>query len=131
MDQTSTIGDLRHAVHRRLSEPDACADSQQHGHPRRLDRQPGNTGSQAVATGRRPRDSPNPPKEVMTLRFMSRILVSLALTLAATAGAQAACTDPAGPGVNWAGCNKNGIRVPGANLSGANLSGALLGPTAR
>ena len=67
----------------------------------------------------------------MTVRCMSRILATLALALVACTGVQAACTDPAGPGVNWSGCNKNGVRVPGANLSGANLSGALLGPTER
>lgn len=69
-----------------------------------------------------------PVEKVMTVRGISRILATLALALVACTGAQAACTDAAGPGVNWSGCNKNGVRVAGANLSGANLSGALLGP---
>jgi len=63
--------------------------------------------------------------------LFKKILAALMFSAIAITSAQAACTDPAGPNVNWSGCNKNGIRVPGANLSGANLSNALFGPTAK
>ena len=62
---------------------------------------------------------------------LKKLLATLALAVASVTGVQAACTDPAGPNVNWSGCNKNGIRVPGANLSGADLSKATFTPTAK
>ncbi len=44
----------------------------------------------------------------------------------------AACSDPAGPGVDWSGCDKSGINVGSLDLSGAilvgtNLAGAYFG----
>jgi hypothetical protein len=33
----------------------------------------------------------------------------------------AACTDPAGPNVDWSYCNKEFANLNGANLTGANL----------
>ena len=74
---------------------------------------------------------PNTWRHHMFMNFLKRLLAGLMLSAIAATGAQAACADPAGPNVNWSGCNKNGIRVPGANLSGANLSNALFGPTAK
>ena len=74
---------------------------------------------------------PNTWRHHMFMNFLKRLLAALMLSAIAATGAQAACADPAGPNVNWSGCNKNGIRVPGANLSGANLSNALFGPTAK
>ncbi len=65
------------------------------------------------------------------MNLLKQLLAALALAALTATSAQAACTDPAGPGVNWSGCNKNGIRVPGANLSGANLSNATFSPTAK
>ena len=65
------------------------------------------------------------------MNLMNRLLAALLLAMVAATGVQAACTDPAGPGVNWSGCNKNGLRVPGANLSGANLSNATFSPTTK
>ena len=65
------------------------------------------------------------------MNLLKQLLAALALVALTATSAQAACTDPAGPGVNWSGCNKNGIRVPGANLSGANLSNATFSPTAK
>ena len=35
---------------------------------------------------------------------------------------QAACDDPAAPGVNWTGCDMSGMKLAGANLRGAILT---------
>jgi hypothetical protein len=52
------------------------------------------------------------------------ILAPLGLTLCAAFPAFAACSDPAGPGVDWTGCNLAGMNLSAANLPGANLTGA-------
>ncbi|MBT5434252.1 MAG: hypothetical protein HOK83_11410, partial [Rhodospirillaceae bacterium] len=52
------------------------------------------------------------------------LAAALALSLtAATSEAKAACDDPAGPDVDWSGCDKSGAYLSRADLSGANLSG--------
>jgi len=38
----------------------------------------------------------------------------------------AACSDIAAPGVNWSGCDKNGINLENQDLSGAILTGIKL-----
>ena len=42
----------------------------------------------------------------------------------AAVSANAACSDPAGPGVDWSGCVLTHAYLYDANLSGADLSGA-------
>jgi uncharacterized protein YjbI with pentapeptide repeats len=45
----------------------------------------------------------------------------MALSLGPTSGARAACADPAGPKVDWEGCDKQSARLGEADLGGANL----------
>ncbi len=57
---------------------------------------------------------------------------ALALSLATASGAEAACTDPAGPMVDWSNCDLHGANLidailNSANLRQASLSGANLG----
>jgi uncharacterized protein YjbI with pentapeptide repeats len=59
------------------------------------------------------------------LKRTSIYAATVVLSLAATT-ANAACSDPAAPGVDWSGCDKSGARLSGANLAGADLSGADL-----
>jgi uncharacterized protein YjbI with pentapeptide repeats len=62
------------------------------------------------------------------LTFLAAAVLSLTVSLPA----MAACSDPAGPGVDWQGCDKSGVDLSpfvdlsGANLVRANLSGANL-----
>ncbi len=65
--------------------------------------------------------------------FLSTFVVLLAVLALLTASPVfAACGDPAGPGVDWSGCDKSGINVGSLDLSGAilvgtNLTGAYFG----
>ena len=52
--------------------------------------------------------------------------VALALFLATAPDARADCSDPAGPKVDWSGCNKVDADLSVADLKGANLNGANL-----
>ncbi|MBT6202958.1 MAG: pentapeptide repeat-containing protein [Rhodospirillaceae bacterium] len=54
------------------------------------------------------------------------LAAALALLLTATSQARAACSDHAGPGVDWFQCDYSFWDLTGANLSGASLTGADL-----
>ena len=56
----------------------------------------------------------------------ARLFVALSLSLATALPAMAACSDPAGPGVDWRNCSKPGAELADADLSDANLKGADL-----
>ncbi|MCP4362826.1 MAG: hypothetical protein GY796_32890 [Chloroflexi bacterium] len=60
--------------------------------------------------------------------YLIAIFVALliALQVFAIPSVSAACGDPAGPGVDWSGCDKSGVSVFGLDLSGAILVGANL-----
>lgn len=59
--------------------------------------------------------------------FLSTFVVLLAiLSLLTTSPVAAACGDPAGPGVDWSGCDKSGINVGSLDLSSAILVGTNL-----
>jgi uncharacterized protein YjbI with pentapeptide repeats len=49
---------------------------------------------------------------------------ALILLLATSPGSMAACSDPAGPNVDWSGCALNDVNVSGMDLHGADLTGA-------
>lgn len=53
-------------------------------------------------------------------------LFALAFAFMAVPGASADCGDPAGPGVDWSGCDKSGVSIATLNLTGANLTGTNL-----
>lgn len=56
------------------------------------------------------------------LKLTSIILgAALALCVAATDSAHAACDDPVAPSVDWQGCDKRDEDLENADLSGANL----------
>lgn len=67
---------------------------------------------------------------------LALICTTIALCLSTTSAALGACSDPAGPNVDWAGCdigradlsvvNLTGANLAGADLTGADLSGAIL-----
>jgi len=57
---------------------------------------------------------------------LTLVCTALALCLSTTSAALAACLDPAGPNVDWVGCDKQGADLSVLNLTGANLSGANL-----
>jgi uncharacterized protein YjbI with pentapeptide repeats len=59
------------------------------------------------------------------LKRSSIYAATVVLSLAATT-ANAACWDPAGPAVNWNGCDKSGVNLSGADLAGVDLSGVDL-----
>jgi uncharacterized protein YjbI with pentapeptide repeats len=59
------------------------------------------------------------------LKRTSIYAATVVLSLAATT-ANATCSAPAAPGVDWRGCDKSHAYLIGANLSGADLSGADL-----
>ena len=52
------------------------------------------------------------------------LAAALALLLTTASQARAACDDPAGPGVDWSGCEGHLLLPPLSNLRGANLRGA-------
>lgn len=54
------------------------------------------------------------------------VIALLALMIMVVPMAHAACGDAAGPGVNWAGCDKTGVDLTGIDMTGANLNGAIL-----
>ncbi|MBT5435874.1 MAG: hypothetical protein HOL02_00520 [Rhodospirillaceae bacterium] len=47
------------------------------------------------------------------------LAAALVLLLTAASEAKAGCDDPAGPGVDWSGCDKSGANLKDANLFGA------------
>jgi uncharacterized protein YjbI with pentapeptide repeats len=53
------------------------------------------------------------------------LLAGLACVMMATT-AQAACSDPPLPGVDWHGCRKGGSHLEGVHLDKANLTTAIL-----
>lgn len=59
------------------------------------------------------------------LKRTSIYAATVVLSLAATT-ANAACSDPAAPRVDWSGCDKSGADLSDAWLRGADLSGANL-----
>jgi uncharacterized protein YjbI with pentapeptide repeats len=59
------------------------------------------------------------------LKRTSIYAATVVLSLAATT-ANAACWDPAAPGVDWNGCDKSFVRLVHGALSGADLRGADL-----
>jgi len=63
------------------------------------------------------------------LKRTSIFAATIVLSLAATATANAACSDPAAPNVDWSGCDKERASLKNADLSGANLTGADLSDT--
>src|ERR1035437_9810242 len=84
-----------------------------------------------------PERSPATKGSTMRLRIVASAVAALALAVSAVgvigasatqAGAAATgnCTAPAGPGVDWSGCNLNYRNLTGANLTGADLGGATL-----
>src|ERR1035437_10716609 len=79
-----------------------------------------------------PERSPATKGSTMRLRIVASAVAALALAVSAVgvigasatqAGAAATgnCTAPAGPGVDWSGCNLNYRNLTGANLTGADL----------
>ena len=60
--------------------------------------------------------------------MMNLLKTSIAAILAfgISSAAMAACSDPAGPKVNWSGCDLSGANLDSANLFKADLSGANL-----
>ncbi len=59
------------------------------------------------------------------MKFSQATILALTVfTLQSTA--MAACSDPAGPNVNWQGCDKSYAELNDANLHNANLSGVNL-----
>jgi uncharacterized protein YjbI with pentapeptide repeats len=57
---------------------------------------------------------------------MAITCAAFALSLTTASAVMAACSDPAGPLVEWIGCLKKGANLNGANLTDANLTGATL-----
>lgn len=59
-------------------------------------------------------------------KFTSTLAAAVVLSLATITTANAACSDPAAPGVDWSGCVKKNAELVRADLSGADLGGAHL-----
>lgn len=53
--------------------------------------------------------------------YLRRALLVLVGVFSMQSHAQAGCEDPAGPGVNWTGCDKSGLNLAGADLQSAVL----------
>ena len=66
------------------------------------------------------------------MRNLATLAIAIILSLGTASSALAACSDPAGAGVDWSGCvlplssNLSGLNLSGANLEKANLSGLNL-----
>ena len=54
------------------------------------------------------------------------LAAALVLLLATASGAQAVCSDPAAPYVDWSNCDKYGANLTNATLTNADLTNATL-----
>ena len=66
------------------------------------------------------------PAKAIFKRATLLACAALALSLATAPGAEAACSDPAGPKVDWSNCDLRSRHLTDVNLSGADLRRAVL-----